>query len=377
MNSEQCVEMTLKGVRCSRKVIVNGRCTQHNKKISTDVPEQVKPPIALNDMTGITTIELCAGAGGMSTGFMKAGMKPILLNDIIKDCCETLKLNHPGCNVYCGSFTEIDFTPYIGKVDVLAGGCPCQAFSTAGDRKGFEDQRGNVMLEYIKIAMLIKPKIILIENVEGLLNHEEGETFRIIQSLLTETGEYDFNYKLLNSNDFGVAQKRKRVFIVCVKKSIGKQFVYPTPLEYKPVLKDILVDVPGSVMSKFSDRKKRFLQHVSPGKDYNSLPPDLKEEYGKDKRDKLRRLSMDEACLTITCHPDKHCHPLEDRPFTLRESARIQSFPDSYQFYGCMGSQYKQVGNAVPVELAYHIGTSIVKLLTQDESEGARGAPLE
>jgi DNA (cytosine-5)-methyltransferase 1 len=311
-------------------------------------------------------------------------MKPLLLNDLVEDCCNTLKLNHPGCDVFCGSLVDIDFTPYAGKVDVLAAGCPCQSFSTAGDRAGLDDQRGNVMLEYIKIAMFIKPKVILIENVVGLLNHEGGETFNILQGLLTESGEYDFNFKILNANDHGVCQKRKRVFIICIKRTLGTVFEYPVPLEYKPVLGDILSNVPTSAAATFSEKKRKFLSYVEPGRDWKVMPEEVIREFmgdaygtGASKREKLRKMSMSEPALTLLCAPNHFCHPEELRPFTVREYARIQSFPDSYQFHGAMGSQYKQIGNAVPVELAYHIALSITKALSERPPSETRDGELK
>jgi DNA (cytosine-5)-methyltransferase 1 len=341
-----------------------------------EAPYVASPVHVLHNEGTITFIELCAGAGGMSSGFMKAGMKPLLLNDLMKDCCETLKLNHPGCDVRCGSFLDIDFAPFVGKVDVLAAGCPCQSFSTAGDRKGLEDQRGNLMLQYINIAMNIKPKIILIENVMGLLNHEGGETFNTVKMLLTETGEYDFNFKVLNANDHGVCQSRKRVFIICVRKDLNEGFNYPQPLAFKPVLRDILGNVPESPAATFSEKKRMFLSHIEPGRQWNSLPEDIKKDFmgdaygtGASKREKLRKLSMNEPSLTVLCSPHALCHPEELRPFTVREYARIQSFPDSYQFHGAVGSQYKQIGNAVPVELAYHIGLSITETLLRTSNK--------
>ena len=125
-----------------------------------------------------TFIEVCAGGGGLSSGLIKAGFTPLLLNDNNKDCCETLKLNHPNINIVCGSMDKVDYTPYIDKVDLLTGGVPCQSFSQAGLRKGLNDPRGDLMFKFIDIINIVKPKLFMIENVKGLITHNKGETIK-------------------------------------------------------------------------------------------------------------------------------------------------------------------------------------------------------
>lgn len=119
-------------------------------------------------------IEVCAGAGGLSTGLIKVGFEPLLLNDMNGDCCETLRTNHKGVNIIQGSMENIDYTPYIGKVDLLTGGVPCQSFSQAGLRKGLSDPRGDLMYKFIEIVHTIKPKVFMIENAKGLLTYNKG-----------------------------------------------------------------------------------------------------------------------------------------------------------------------------------------------------------
>jgi len=321
-----------------------------------------------------TFIEVCAGGGGLSSGLIKSGFTPLLLNDNNKDCCKTLKQNHPDANIICGSMDEIDYSNYIDKVDLLTGGVPCQSFSQAGLRKGLDDPRGNLMLKFIDILNLVKPKLFMIENVKGLLTHEKGETVKKIINDLNENGLYDITYKCLNASNYDVPQKRERVFIVGVLKSIGRQFKFPDESVNKKVLKDVLINVPASNGLTYSEEKQKLFKMIPQGGCWVDLPEDLQKEYlgnsynsGGGKRGILYRLSMEKPSLTLLCTPSQkqteRCHPLEERPLTIREYARIQTFDDDYEFVGSINSQYKQIGNAVPVELAKHMGDSLMLLL--------------
>jgi len=327
-------------------------------------------------MTINTFIEVCAGAGGLSSGFMKAGWNPLLLNDINKDCCETLKLNHKDVNVECCSIDEIDLNKYIGKVDLLMGGVPCQSFSHAGLRKGLNDERGQLVFKFINMIKTIRPKMFLIENVKGLLTHDEGKTLKKVLDELNKIKTYTIQYKVLNSMNYDVPQKRERLFIVGLKKKKGVSFEYPEKLDRIPVIKDVLVDVPESPCSKYSDEKKELFKQIPQGGCWINLPEETQKSYlgksynsGGGKRGMLHRLDMNKPCLTLLCTPTQkqteRCHPLEERPLTVREYARIQTFDDNYIFTGSTSSQYKQIGNAVPVNLAKHLGSSFLKTLEQ------------
>ena len=322
-----------------------------------------------------TFIEVCSGAGGLSAGLIKAGFTPLLLNDNNKDCCKTLKHNHPTINVICESMDKIDFSPYINKVDLLTGGVPCQAFSQSGSRKGLEDPRGELMLKFIDILELVKPKTFMIENVKGLLNHDSGNTIKIIINSLNKSNLYDISYKCLDASKYNVPQKRERVFIVGVLKSVNRPFTFPEESPIKKVLKDVLFDVPLSNGAKYSEEKIQLFKMIPQGGCWIHLPENLQREYlgnsfhsGGGKRGILYRLSMEKPSLTLLCTPSQkqteRCHPLEERPLTIREYARIQSFDDDYQFIGSQSSQYKQIGNAVPVELARHMGEALIKVFT-------------
>ncbi len=322
-----------------------------------------------------TFIEVCAGAGGLSSGLMKAGFVPLLINDNNKDCCKTLKKNHPNANVILGSMTDIDYSPFVGKVDLLTGGVPCQSFSQAGARKGLSDPRGNLMFKFLDIVTLIKPKVFMIENVKGLLSHDTGKTIKTILDTINASNLYNVTYKCLDASKYNVPQKRERVFIVGTLKPIKKPFAFPVESALKKTLKDVLINVPKSDGAKYPDAKIKLFKMIPPGGCWVNLPVDIQKQYlgksynsGGGKRGILHRLSMDKPSLTLLCTPSQkqteRCHPLEERPLNLKEYARIQTFDDSYCFVGSLSSQYKQIGNAVPVELARQIGLSITNILT-------------
>jgi len=323
--------------------------------------------------TAYTFIEVCAGGGGLSSGLIKSGFTPMLLNDNNRDCCKTLEHNHPDTNIVCDSMDNIDYSQYVGNVDLLTGGVPCQSFSQAGLRKGLDDPRGDLMIKFIDILHLIKPKLFMIENVKGLLTHDEGKTIlKIIEMLGNEL--YNISYRCLDASKYGVPQKRERVFIVGVRKDIAIPFEFPNECETKKVLKDVLLDVPLSDGAKYKEEKMRLFKMIPQGGCWVNLPEALQKEYlgnsyysGGGKRGILYRLSMEKPSLTLLCTPSQkqteRCHPLEERPLTMREYARIQTFDDSYEFIGSLTSQYKQVGNAVPVELARYMGTALMNVL--------------
>ena len=316
-------------------------------------------------------IELCAGAGGLALGFEKAGLEHELLVEIDKDCVSTLNKNRPGWNVLHADIKEVDFTGY--NPDIVVAGLPCQPFSYAGKKLGFDDTRGTLFFDYARCLKETNPKMCLIENVEGLVRHDKGRTMETIVNVLEKELGYDVQYKVLNAVDYGVAQKRKRMFLIGTKK--GLIFNYPKKIGGNTILRDVLKNVPESEGTEYSDKKKKVLELVPPGGCWVDLPEDVQKEYmgksfysGGGKRGMARRISWDEPCLTLTTSPcqkqTERCHPEEVRPFTIREYARIQSFPDEWQFEGGITSQYKQIGNAVPVKVAEAVGKEVIKTLS-------------
>ncbi|MFW3383489.1 DNA (cytosine-5-)-methyltransferase [Aliarcobacter butzleri] len=329
------------------------------------------------------SIELFAGAGGLALGLEKAGIEHVLLNEIDKFAVETLVKNRPNWNIERGDIKNIDFSSYNGNIDLLTGGFPCQAFSYAGKKLGFEDIRGTLFFEFARALKETDAPVFLAENVRGLLSHEKGKTLQIMLDVLDELGYHVFEPKVLKSIYYKVPQKRERLIIVGMKKIyLGKAtYKYPEPYKKIYTLKDALrkgelydCDVPKSVGQKYPKRKKEILDLVPPGGYWRDLPIDIQKEYmqksfylGGGKTGMARRISWDEPCLTLTCSPaqkqTERCHPDETRPFEVREYARIQTFPDEWKFEGSQTQQYKQIGNAVPVNLAQEIGYSIIKLL--------------
>ena len=377
---EKCKELSI--TKCSSKnksqllELINSK--QEAEANNTYQPQNIIISNETNDtdsdISKYTFIEVCAGGGGLSTGLIKAGFTPILLNDNNKDCCKTLKHNHQEANVVCESMDKIDYSPFINKVDLLTGGVPCQSFSQAGLRKGLEDPRGDLMIKFIEILNLVRPKLFMIENVKGLLTHNEGKTIEKIIDTLNKNKLYNISYKCLDASKYDVPQKRERVFIVGVIKNITLPFNFPKESLTKKVLKDVLYNVPQSNGANYNENKIKLFKMIPQGGCWVNLPEDLQKEYlgnsynsGGGKRGILYRLSMEKPSLTLLCTPSQkqteRCHPLEERPLTIREYARVQSFDDSYEFIGSLNSQYKQIGNAVPVELAKHMGEELIKLL--------------
>ncbi len=318
-------------------------------------------------------IELFAGAGGMALGLEKAGFDTTLLVEYDKNCVATLRKNRPKWDVIPDDIHQINFKGM--KVDLVTGGFPCQAFSHAGNKLGFEDTRGTLFYEFARAVKEIKPRIFLAENVEAILRNQDGKTIQTIMEVLSSFG-YDVRYEILNALNYGVAQKRKRVFFIGTKK--GVKFQYPKPSKKIVTLGDALKDVPDSSGEKYSDEKIKLLKHVPAGGSWVNMPVEVQKKYmGKSfystggRRGMGRRIAWDEPCLTLTCSPGQkmteRCHPEEIRPFTVREYARIQSFPDSWKFVGSLSSQYRQIGNAVPVKLATAVAKEIFKSLLHPE----------
>lgn len=334
-----------------------------------------------------TVIELFAGAGGLALGLEAAGLKCVALNEVNHWAAETLRFNRPKWNVIERDIKEVSFESFAGRVDVVTGGFPCQAFSYAGKKLGFKDARGTLFYEFARVVKEVKPAICVGENVRGLLNHDKGRTLEGMIQILDEIGYRVLEPQVLKAIYFGVPQKRERLVLIGIRKDIEIDFRYPRPdLNRIYTLKDALKkgdlfdsDVPISIGAKYPKAKKEILDLVPPGGYWRDLPLKLQKVYmqgsfylGGGKTGIARRISWDEPSLTLTCSPaqkqTERCHPDETRPFTVREYARIQTFPDEWQFMGSIGNQYKQIGNAVPCNLGKAIGRCIVEALKKHYS---------
>lgn len=334
-----------------------------------------------------TSIELFAGGGGLALGMEKAGFHHVMLNEFDHAACQTLKTNRPEWNVVEGDVHNVDFTPYRGKVDFISGGFPCQAFSYAGEKRGFEDARGTLFFELARAVKEIQPKVFMGENVRGLFTHENGQTLQVIKDVIADLGYTLIEPRVLKAIMYQVPQKRERLILIAIRNDIADKVTFHWPAPYHKILtlrdafyKGILynIDVPYSIGQKYPQRKKEIMDMVPMGGNWNSLPLEIQKEYlkgsfglGGGKTGIARRLSLDEPSLTLTCAPamkqTERCHPLETRPLNVREYARIQTFPDDWQFCGKMDAQYKQIGNAVPVNLAAAIGRAVIRLLNDIE----------
>lgn len=332
-----------------------------------------------------TSIELFAGAGGLALGLEKAGFRHVLLNEFEKNACDTLRKNRPEWNVLSGDVRGIDFSSYRGKVDLISGGFPCQAFSYAGKGGGFDDARGTLFFELARAVKEVHPKVLLGENVKGLLSHDGGKTFEVIKNTIAELGYTLIEPRVLKAVMYRVPQKRERIFLIAVRNDLAENVEYRWPSPYRRVmtLRDAFYagelyenDVPASDGAKYPAGKSLVMAQVPEGGDWRDLPKEVAEKYmggsyklGGGKTGMARRLSLDEPSLTLTCSPSQkqteRCHPLETRPLSVREYARIQTFPDDWTFCGSLLHQYKQIGNAVPVNLAWAVGRSLIRLLNQ------------
>lgn len=318
-----------------------------------------------------TVLELFAGAGGLALGLEKAGFKTIGAVEIDSAAIKTLKSNRPNWNIIQGDISKINIKEHISdKVDFLSGGFPCQSFSYAGKRLGLEDTRGTLFYHYARILKDTMPKAFIAENVKGLVSHDKGRTLETILEVFKEVG-YTVSYQVLTATGYEVAQKRQRIFIVGFRNDIYKEeFIFPKPSDKILTLRDILQNVPASPCTQYSETKKKVMEQVPAGGCWRHLPDEVAKEYMKTtyymtggRTGIARRLSWDEPGLTVLCSASQkqteRCHPDETRPFSVRENARIQSFPDDWVFEGSVSAQYKQVGNAVPVNMAKKVGEAV------------------
>jgi DNA (cytosine-5)-methyltransferase 1 len=328
-----------------------------------------------------SVIELFAGAGGLAIGLEQAGLQCAMLNELNKDACKTLLKNRPQWDVRQGDIKDLDFTDFAGKIDVVTGGFPCQAFSYAGRQLGFEDARGTLFFEFARAVKEVQPLICVGENVRGLVNHDNGKTLAGMVSVLDELGYEVLPPRVLKAIHYRVPQKRERLLIVGLRKDAGLKFDFPQAINNIFTMADALkkgrlfdTDVPKSDGQQYPLKKRQIMELVPPGGYWRDLPLDIQKDYmmksfylGGGKTGMARRLAWDEPSLTLTCNPaqkqTERCHPEHTRPLTVREYARIQTFPDAWQFVGSISSCYKQIGNAVPVNLAQAIGQSLVKTL--------------
>lgn len=324
-------------------------------------------------------ISLFCGAGGLDIGFQKAGFKTIWANEYDKKIHPSYKNYFKDVILDTRSITEVKAKDLPKeRVTGLIGGPPCQSWSQAGARRGIEDPRGKLFYEYIRIIKITNPKFFVAENVPGLLQTKNKGVFENLLNMFQELG-YELSWKLVNSSDYGVPQDRKRVIIVGYRKDLEKIYTFPEPILKKVTLKDAIEDLNKlKIGSKEAERKGHRLSFQSGQNQYSPIFLSRNRVRGWDQQSftilatdrhipfhpnapKMEKVKMDVMRLA------KGKEKLYRR-LTVRECARIQTFPDSYKFI-CenLRDAYKMVGNAVPINLAYHIAKKIAADLKKDD----------
>ncbi|WP_241486847.1 DNA cytosine methyltransferase [Bifidobacterium animalis] len=318
----------------------------------------------ISRMTAFTSIEICAGAGGQALGLEKAGFKHLALVEIEKAACETLKHNRPQWNVIEGDLHSWDAEEYKGQVDLFAGGVPCPPFSKAGKQLGALDER-NLFPRALELISECKPRAVMFENVRGLLDPAFDSYREWIDSKLREMG-YEPQWKLLQASDFGVPQLRPRVICVALPPEAAAKFQWPKPSNNTPSVGEALYDL---MASKGWPGAKEWAEKA------NTIAPTLvggsKKHGGPDlgpTRSKRAWLSLGVDGGGVANDVPNAETPADFIPkLTVRMTARIQGFPDSWEITGRKTSAYRQVGNAFPPPVAEAVGRQIRKALEETQ----------
>ena len=370
-----------------------------------------------------TVISLFTCGMGMDVGFEKAKFQTVYTNDITKFACNTIRQNRSEIPCDEGDITNISSKEILkkskhkkGEIDVVIGGPPCQSFSTAGARKGLEDKRGMALLEFIRVIRDVQPKFFVFENVPGLKSiakkhisfydrmsvdkktlssdQQYGSLFGEILDEFNKLKKYKSDWDILNSADYGVPQKRKRLILIgsrtmdpkIIFKKIKKNAKFADPKKAeeegkKPwkTLRDALDGLKDDKMERTEFPKwGKYLKHIPAGGCWVDLPDNLKKEAmgraanSDDPKRKgkqggrtgfFRRLSWDKPSPTLVTSPSQMgtclCHPDEDRPLTVKEYAKLQGFPAGWKFIGSTSQKYRMIGEAVPVPLAKVIAKTV------------------
>ena len=287
----------------------------------------------------IRFIDLFAGIGGIRLPFDEMGYKCVFSSEWDKAAADTYEANFG--ERPAGDITKIA-SEDIPQHDLLLAGFPCQAFSIMGKMQGFKDTRGTMFFEFARCIKEVRPKIAIGENVKGLMTHDGGRTLDTMLGVLDELG-YDVDYRILDAQHYDVPQHRERLILMATKRDTGIKPIWPKPTDYIITVREALRDVPASDGMSYSEAKKSVLSLVPEGGNWRDLPADMQRTYlgkaynnGGGKTGMAKRLAWDEPSKTLTCSPiqkmTERCHPSETRPLTVREYARIQTFPDDYEF---------------------------------------------
>jgi DNA (cytosine-5)-methyltransferase 1 len=352
----------------------------------------------------LSTISLFSGALGLDLGLEKAGLDVTVCQELDPHACDTIRLNSPKrLKVLEGDLRQISTADILasaglkrGQAFLVAGGPPCQSFSTAGRRESVADPRGGLFREFLRVVDEARPRFFLMENVKGLLSaavkhrpinlrdgnlapeEELGSAFEMIIKEFVRIG-YSFSYQILDAVNYGSPQFRERLVVLGSRDN--EPLFMPAPTHFQRhqdeslrwvTLRHAIKDLerhpgPGAT---FSDDRAKLLEYVPQGGNWRDLPERLRKDAmgaaykaGGGKMGFYRRLSYDQPSPTLVTSPVQKatmlCHPTAPRPLSVKEYAAIQEFPDKWQFAGSLVDQYRQIGNAVPIKLGYSLGRTL------------------
>ena len=326
-------------------------------------------------------ISLFSGAGGLDRGFHNAGFKTVVANEFDKKICPTFRANFPDTKLIEGDIRNIPSDAFPKDIAGIIGGPPCQSWSEAGSLKGIEDARGQLFYEYIRVLRDTQPLFFVAENVSGMLAKRHSEAVNGFMRLFDEAG-YDVNLKMLNANDYDVPEDRDRVFYIGFRKDLRiDDYKYPEPQSHKPTLREAIWDLQETAIPAKEKNHTNGDECFVPNNEYftGAFSPIFMS------RNRVR--SWDEPGFTVQAsgrqcqlHPqapkmikvEKNLQKFAEgsehlyRRMSVREVARVQTFPDDFKFiYNDVNLGYKMIGNAVPVNLAYHVAMSIISALRE------------
>lgn len=370
-----------------------------------------------------TVIDLFCGAGGLSEGFRQAGFHVLAGQDYDEQAGKTFAATHPEATFIGGPIQKVTAQQLLkaagkkrGEIDVIVGGPPCQGYSVYNHQRGVNDPRAGLFREYLRIVEGIQPRWIVMENVTGITSIAGGNIVHEIKAAMNELG-YRVDMRVLKAEEFGVPQERRRVFFVATR--TGAPILFPEPthgpglepfvtvwdaISDLPVLKNgdaaeprayrktaqngyqallrgdcrLAVNHSASRLAKINEDRMR---HIPPGGSWRDIPRELlpagmlKAKRSDHTKRYGRPRKTDLACTVLTkcdVHWGAYIHPVQDRAFTVREAARLQSFPDFFEFQGSRTEQYVQVGNAVPPLLGKRVAESLLRADTMKAAPAAR-----
>lgn len=319
-------------------------------------------------LKGYTFIDLFAGLGGFRLALESVGAKCVYSNEWDKHAQEVYNMNF-------GEFPDGDITKVDEKSvpnhDILCAGFPCQAFSISGKQRGFEDSRGTLFFDVARIVKEKKPKIVFMENVKNFATHDDGHTLEVVKATMEELG-YSFNQKVLNADDFGIPQKRERIYMVCFRKDLNvSNFKYPKPIKLMKHVEDFLLSNDKLVEKLYVDRKDTYYNGIIDDKyDNKTIRLGIVNKGGQGER----IYSIKGIAITLSAYgggifAKTGGYLVNGKPRKLhpRECARIMGYPDSYVISSSSGQAYKQFGNSVVVDVLQFIAVEIGKSLMSEE----------